>query len=122
MIRIVLVDDQPVFRSGFRTFLSIQPDMEVVGEAANGAEALEVVGTLRPDVVLMDVQMPVLDGVASTKRMRAAYPDVNIVLCTTFDADGYVLEGVRAGAVRYFLKDAEDDEILEAIRAASKKR
>lgn len=122
MIRLVLVDDHPVFRSGFRRFLSLQPDMEVVGEAANGAEALEVVGALLPDVVVMDVQMPVLDGVAATKRMRAAYPDVQIVLCTTFDTDDYVREGVRAGAVSYFLKDAEDNEILAAIRAASTRR
>jgi DNA-binding NarL/FixJ family response regulator len=118
MIRIVLVDDQPVFRSGTRTFLSVQPDMEVVGEAGNGAEAFDVVAALRPDVVLMDVQMPVLNGIAATKRIHAAYPEVHIVLFTTFFSDE-VVEGLRAGALSYLLKDAEDEAILHAIRAAS---
>lgn len=122
MIRVVLVDDQPMIRSGVQEFLSVQPDIEVVGEASNGIEALEVVAQLSPDVVLMDVRMPVLDGVAATKRLRAAYPEIQIVLFTTLDSDGYVQEGVQAGAAGYLLKSANVKAIVEALRMASQGR
>jgi DNA-binding NarL/FixJ family response regulator len=119
MIRIVLVDDQAEFRATTRFLLSLQPDFEVVGEAGNGVEALEVVEQVRPDVVLMDVHMPILDGVAATKRMHATYPDVRILLFTSSDRDGYVAEGVRAGAVGYLLKNIRRQALDAAIRAAS---
>lgn len=122
MIRVVLVDDQSAVRSGVQAFLSVQPDIEVVGEASNGAEALAIVAQVHPDVVLMDVRMPVLDGVAATKRMRAAYPEIQIVLFTTFDSDGYVHEGVQAGAAGYLLKNASVQAIVEALHTASQGR
>lgn len=119
MIRVVVVDDLPVVRTGLRKFLSVAPDIEVVGIAANGQEALQLVASAQPHVVLMDVEMPVLDGVAATKAIRQQYPDVQVVLLTIFDNDNYVLKGLHAGAVSYLLKDAEDAEIIGAIRAAA---
>lgn len=119
MIRVAIVDDVPAVRSGLRTFLSVAPDMEVAGDAANGQEALVLVAKVQPHVVLMDVEMPVLDGVAATKEIRATYPNIHIILLTMFDNDHYVLEGLKAGAQSYLLKDAEDDEIIGAIRAAA---
>ena len=119
MIRVAIVDDVLAVRSGLRTFLSVAPDMEVAGDAANGQEALALIARVQPHVVLMDVEMPVLDGVAATKEIRATYPNIHIILLTMFDNDHYVLEGLKAGAQSYLLKDAEDDEIIGAIRAAA---
>jgi len=119
-IRVVVVDDQRLIRSGLRKVLSVAPDIIVVGEAANGQEAVEVTISIRPDVVLMDVHMPVLNGVAATRRLQAEVPEAHVLLLSTFDDDEYVFEGLRSGAVGYLLKDAEDDELIAAIRAAAR--
>lgn len=119
-IRILLVDDQALFREGLRTLLSVQGDLEVVGEAGNGEEALRLALNLRPAVVLMDLQMPVLDGVAATRRLHESLPECRVIVLTTFDDDEYVFEGLRAGAVGYLLKDAPSAKLIEAIRAAAR--
>jgi DNA-binding NarL/FixJ family response regulator len=120
MIRVLLVDDQALFREALRTLISLQPDLEVAGESANGEEALESARTLRPDVVLMDLQMPVLDGVAATRRLHIELPECRVVALTTFDDDEYVFECLRAGAVGYLLKDAPSERLFEAIRTAAR--
>jgi DNA-binding NarL/FixJ family response regulator len=119
-IRVLLVDDQLLFREGLATLLSVRSEVEVVGEAANGLEALERVAALRPHVVLMDLRMPVLNGVEATRRLRAAYPDVRVVALTTFDDDEDVFEALRVGALGYLLKDVSADRLIEAIRAAAR--
>ena len=120
MIRILLVDDQALFREGLHTLLSVQPDLQVVGEAGNGEEALRQAAALHPDVVLMDLRMPVLDGVAATRRLHETQPDSRVIMLTTFDDDEYVFEGLRAGAVGYLLKDVPSEKLIEAIRAAAR--
>ena len=122
MIRIVLVDDQRMSRQITRRLLSMHADLMIVGEARDGIEALEVVSQARPDVVLMDVHMPILDGVETTKRMRSTYPDVKIVLFTSINHDSYVAEGMRAGAVGYLPKNTQPDVLVAAIRTASEGR
>ncbi len=119
-ITILLVDDQALFREGLRTLLSVQPDLRVVGEAANGEEALQMAASLCPAVVLMDLRMPVLDGVAATRRLRQEQPKCKVIVLTTFDDDEYVFEGLRAGAVGYLLKDVASARLIEAIRAAAR--
>src|SRR3954447_26167980 len=119
-IKILLVDDQPLFREGLRTLLSVQADFEVVGEAGNGEEAIRLARSLQPSVVLMDLQMPVLDGVAATRRLRAVQPGCRIIVLTTFDDDEMVFDGLRAGAVGYLLKDAPSEKLAEAIRVAAR--
>ena len=119
-IRILLVDDQPLFREGLRTLLSVHPDFEVVGEAGNGEEALRLGRSLQPLVVLMDLQMPVLDGVAATSRLHEEQPDCRVIVLTTFDDDEMVFDGLRAGAVGYLLKDAPSEKLAEAIRGAAR--
>jgi DNA-binding NarL/FixJ family response regulator len=118
--RVLLVDDQTLFREGLRTLLSSQPDLEVAGEAGDGEEALREAARLRPDVVLMDLRMPLLDGVAATRRLRAAQPGCRVIALTTFDDDEYVFEALRAGAVGYLLKDVSSPRLFEAIRAAAR--
>ncbi|MHB1912866.1 MAG: response regulator [Acidimicrobiales bacterium] len=115
-IRIVVVDDEALVRSGFRLILQSEPGFEVVGEAANGREAIEVVADRRPDVVLMDVRMPVMDGVEATRRITAT-EDTRILILTTFDLDAYLFDAVRAGASGFLLKDVPPDELANAIRA-----
>ncbi|HVF50833.1 MAG TPA: response regulator transcription factor, partial [Pyrinomonadaceae bacterium] len=119
-IRVLIVDDQALFREGLRTLLSVHAGLEVVGEAANGEEAVRQAGALRPSVVLMDLRMPVLDGVAATRRLRAEYPVCRVIALTTFDDDENVFECLRAGAVGYLLKDAPSEKLVEAIRAAAR--
>jgi DNA-binding NarL/FixJ family response regulator len=119
-IRVLLADDQNLFREGLETLLSLHDDLQVVGLAANGHEALEQAARNRPDVVLMDVQMPVLDGVAATRKLRESQPACRVILLTTFDDDEYVFEGLRAGAVGYLLKDVPAERLVEAIRAAAR--
>jgi DNA-binding NarL/FixJ family response regulator len=119
-IRILLVDDQTMFREGLRVILSVQPDFEVVGEAANGEEALRMAVKLKPHVVLMDLRMPVMDGVEATRRLHASFPESRVIMLTTFDDDEAVFEGLRAGALGYLLKDAPSEKLLEAIRAAAR--
>ncbi len=119
-IRLLLVDDQALFREGLRTLLSIWDDLEVVGEAANGQEALETAVALTPDVILMDLRMPVMDGVAATRRLREIQPQSRVIVLTTFDDDEHVFDGLRAGAVGYLLKDVSSEKLVEAIRATAR--
>jgi len=119
-ITILLVDDQPLFREGLRTLLSVQPDLKVVGEAGDGEEAIKLCRTLKPAVVLMDLQMPVLDGVEATRRLHHEQPDSRVIVLTTFDDDEMVFDGLRAGALGYLLKDAPSEKLAEAIRAAAR--
>ena len=119
-ITILLVDDQPLFREGLRTLLSVQPDLKVVGEAGDGEEAIKLCRTLKPAVVLMDLQMPVLDGVEATRRLHHKQPDSRVIVLTTFDDDEMVFDGLRAGALGYLLKDAPSEKLAEAIRAAAR--
>ncbi|MBM4461462.1 MAG: response regulator transcription factor [Chloroflexi bacterium] len=118
-IRILLVDDQALFRAGLRLLLATQPDFVVAGEAADGEEALREAARLQPDVVLMDLRMPVLDGVAATRRLHEAQPCCRVIALTTFDDDEYVFEALRAGAVGYLLKDVSSAKLFEAVRAAA---
>ena len=119
-IQILLVDDQPLFREGLATLLMLHENINVVGEANNGQEAVDKVAELRPDVVLMDVRMPVLDGVAATKVLLREHPQVRVIMLTTFDDDEYVFEGLRAGALGYLLKDVSSDKLVEAIETAAR--
>jgi DNA-binding NarL/FixJ family response regulator len=119
-IRILIVDDQALFREGLRTLLSVQSGFEVVGEAGNGEEALRLTANLKPDIILMDLRMPVLDGVTATKRLSGQYPDCRVIVLTTFDEDEFVFEGIRAGAVGYLLKDVSSEILFEAINAAAR--
>ena len=119
-IRILLCDDQPLFRKGLRILLSLQPDFEVVDEAGNGAEAIELAKKHRPAVVLMDLQMPGLDGIAATRWVRAELPECQVIALTTFDDDENVFEGLRAGAIGYLLKDVSPEKLFEAIRLSAR--
>ncbi|MEU2108394.1 MULTISPECIES: response regulator transcription factor [unclassified Streptomyces] len=119
MIRVLLADDQALVRAGFRALLDAQPDIEVAGEAADGEEALAGVAQLRPDVVLMDIRMPRLDGLAATRRITedTALDGVKVVMLTTFELDEYVFEAIRSGASGFLVKDTEPEELLRAVRA-----
>ncbi|NUS10337.1 MAG: response regulator transcription factor [Streptomyces sp.] len=119
MIRVVLADDQVLVRAGFRALLDAQGDIEVVGEAADGREALRIVRELRPDAVLMDIRMPVMDGLAATREITgdADMEEVRVVVLTTFELDEYVFEAIRSGASGFLVKDTEPDELLRAVRA-----
>jgi DNA-binding NarL/FixJ family response regulator len=119
-IRVLLVDDQSLFREGLRTLLSVEPDLEVVGEAAHGEEAVQRVKSLAPDVVLMDLRMPVLGGVEATRRVRALVPACQVIVLTTFDDDEEVFEALRSGAAGYLLKDAPSAKLVEAIRGVAR--
>jgi DNA-binding NarL/FixJ family response regulator len=118
-ISILLVDDQPMLRLGFRLVLDAQTDMSVVGEAAEGAEAVALVQSLRPDVVLMDVRMPGMDGIEATRRITHSTSDTRILILTTFDLDEYAYAGLRAGASGFLLKDVPPPDLLTAIRAVA---
>lgn len=119
-IRILLVDDQALFREGLRTLLSLHKDIEIVGEAGDGREALELATFYQPDVVLMDLRMPILDGVAATRRLKESVPKARVIVLTTFDDDETVFDGLRAGAVGYLLKDVSSEKLVEAIRVAAR--
>ncbi|MFF0744701.1 response regulator [Streptomyces sp. NPDC004111] len=119
MIRVLLADDQALVRAGFRALLGVQNDIEVAGEAADGEEAVRLVGELRPDVVLMDIRMPLLDGLAATRRITGdpASDGVKVVMLTTFELDEYVFEAIRSGASGFLVKDTEPEELVRAVRA-----
>jgi DNA-binding NarL/FixJ family response regulator len=116
--RILLVDDQKLVRSGFALILSVEPDLEVVGEASDGEEAVRLTRQLRPDIVLMDVQMPVMDGIEAT-RLVVADDLAKVVILTTFDRDDYVYAGLSAGASGFLLKNADAEHLVEAVRAVA---
>jgi DNA-binding NarL/FixJ family response regulator len=120
MIRIVIADDHAVVRAGLAQLLGTFPDVELVGTAADGAEAVALSAERRPDVVLMDLEMPVLDGIAATARIRAAQPEVAVVVLTSFSDRERILRALDAGAAGYLLKDAEPDELGRAIHAAAR--
>jgi DNA-binding NarL/FixJ family response regulator len=119
VIRVLLADDQLLVRAGFRALLDAQEDIGVVGEAADGEETVRLVGELRPDVVLMDIRMPVLDGLAATRRITGdeRLKGVKVVMLTTFELDEYVFEAIRSGASGFLVKDTEPEELLRAVRA-----
>ena len=118
-IRVLLVDDQRLMRDGLRTLLELEPDIDVVGEASNGQEALQAYAEHRPAVVLMDIRMPVMTGVEATSRLCQDWPEANIIILTTFDDDEYIFEGLSAGAKGYLLKDVSGEELATAVRAVA---
>ncbi|MBL7257447.1 response regulator [Paractinoplanes lichenicola] len=120
MIRVLVVDDQPMIRAGIHAILDSQPDLSVVGEAENGRVAIERTRSLRPDVVLMDVRMPELDGLAATREILGAGGDTpRVLMLTTFDIDDYVYEALRAGASGFLLKDSDPEELMRAVRVVA---
>jgi DNA-binding NarL/FixJ family response regulator len=119
MTTVLIADDQGLVRVGLRKILEVEPDTEVVGEAADGEDAVRQARTLRPDVVLMDIRMPVLDGIEATRRIVGAQPDAKVLVLTTFGLDGYVFEALRAGASGFMLKDAPPEEIAAAVRVVA---
>ena len=116
MIKVLLADDQTIIRDGLRALLSMHADIEVVGEACNGIEAVERVRSLRPDVVLTDIRMPEMDGVAATQRIKKEFPDTVVIVLTTFDDDEYIIKAMTYGASGYLLKDIGADKLIEAVR------
>lgn len=119
-IRVLLVDDQVLFREGLEILLSVHKDIQVVGNASNGQEAFDVATHVRPDVVLMDVRMPVLDGVRATSLLKDVLPQCRVIVLTTFDDDEYIFDALRSGAVGYLLKDVDSAQLVEAIRAVAR--
>ncbi|WP_375502107.1 response regulator [uncultured Jatrophihabitans sp.] len=118
-VRVLLADDQPLLRQGFAMIVGAEPDMLVVGEAAEGVEAVALARALRPDIVLMDVRMPGLDGIAATRQITASQPEVKVIILTTFDIDEYAFDGLRAGASGFLLKNARPEDLLRGIRAVA---
>lgn len=118
-LRVVVVDDQPLVRAGLAALLSLESDIEVVGEAADGSAAVELCGEVRPDVVLMDVRMPVLDGIEATRRLTASGNPARVLVLTTFDLDEHVYDALRAGAAGFLLKDADREELVRAVRVVA---
>src|SRR5215218_1526869 len=118
-IRVAIADDQAMVRAGFAALLAAQDNVEVVGEVSNGAEAVDLVAREQPDVVLMDVRMPVLDGIEATRQIAAAHPDVRVIMLTTFDIDEYVFQAIRAGASGFLLKDAAPADLVNAVRVVA---
>ncbi|MFD5433991.1 response regulator [Kitasatospora sp. NPDC127067] len=119
-VRLLIVDDHPIVRDGLRGAFADSPEFEVVGEAGNGAEALDRVAELKPDLVLMDLRMPVMDGVTAIHRLGETAPGVRVLVLTTFDTDNDVLPAIEAGATGYLLKDAPTEELLRAARVAAR--
>lgn len=115
-VRVVLVDDTRMFRDGLRMVIDMEEDLTVVGVAGDGAEGLEVVHRVQPDVVLMDIRMPVMDGVEATRRIKAEWPRIHVIILTTYSDDEFIFEGLKAGAVGYMVKDLPASELVQAIR------
>ena len=115
-IKVLIADDHPIVREGLAAVVGQEPDMEVVGQASNGAEAVAEAGILRPDVVLMDLRMPEMDGVQAILKIKEDAPDMGIIILTTYDTDEDVFKGIEAGARAYLLKDSPPEEVLNAIR------
>lgn len=120
MIRLLLVDDQPLFREGLRAVLSADPGLQVIAEAGNGEEALRACEQHRPDIALMDLNMPIMNGVVATRRLRIQQPECRVLVLTTFDDNTWLFEALRAGAVGYLLKDATAERLREAVHAAAR--
>jgi DNA-binding NarL/FixJ family response regulator len=120
LIRLLIADDHPVVRDGLRGMVAAEPDLEVVGEAGNGLEVLALVPRVRPDVALVDLRMPELDGVATIRALRERHPEVRVLVLTTFDTERDVVSAVEAGATGYLLKDAPRAELFRAIRSAAR--
>jgi DNA-binding NarL/FixJ family response regulator len=122
MIRVLLVDDQPLLRSGFRALLEVEDDIEVVAEAANGKEGVALAKEHRPDIALIDIQMPVMDGIEATRRIAAdpTLAHVHVVILTNYGLDEYVFEALRAGAAGFLVKDIEPEDFLHAVRVAAR--
>lgn len=120
MIRVLVADDQAMVRAGFAALLTAQPDFDVVGQAENGEEAVTLAAQTAPDVVLMDVRMPVLDGIAATREVLARAPGTRVLVLTTFDVDDYVLDAIRAGASGFLLKDSPPEDLVAAVRIVAR--
>jgi Response regulator containing a CheY-like receiver domain and an HTH DNA-binding domain len=118
MIKVIIVDDQEIVREGLKMILSLHEEIEIIGEASNGQELLKLVETIIPEVVLMDIRMPVMNGIEATKLMKERYPDIKIIILTTFNEDEYIFEGLKNGANGYILKDSGSKEIITAIKSA----
>lgn len=116
-IKVIIADDQSIIRSGLKLILEMEDDIEVLGLASNGNEAFDLAGELKPDVLLMDIRMPICDGVTATKKIVQKYPSVKIIILTTFLEDEYIFEALKYGAKGYLLKDVESDKLAESIRA-----
>jgi DNA-binding NarL/FixJ family response regulator len=119
VIGVLLADDQALVREGFRLIIEVEPDIEVVGEAGDGVETVEQAKRLRPDVILMDIRMPGLDGIAATRRLAQAGVAARVLMLTTFDRDDYLYEAMKAGASGFLLKDARRDQLVHAIRTVA---
>jgi len=119
-IKILMADDHPVVRAGIRGMLETQPEFQVVSEAENGREAFEQIAKFNPDVVLMDLRMPEMDGVEAIGKIKEKYPDINVLVLTTYDTDADIVRAVEAGATGYLLKDAPREELFRAVRATAK--
>ena len=118
-VRVAIADDEALVRGGFRAILDSDPDLDVVAEAADGRQALAAVERFAPDVVVMDIRMPELDGLAATRQLRATHPEVRVLIVTTFDLDEYVYDALQAGAAGFLLKDARPTELIGAVRAVA---
>jgi len=119
-ITVLLADDQRLMREGLATLLALADDIEIVGQAADGQEAIDLAKRHKPDVILMDIQMPRIDGIAATQAIKAALPDTKVIMLTTFSDDEYLMAGLRSGAIGYLLKDMPSEQLAEAIRSAAK--
>ena len=117
-IRVLLADDQDIIRTGLTIILNHQADIEVIGQAADGVEAIDLAKKLQPDVILMDIKMPQLNGIQATRQIVTALPKTQIIILTTYDTDDWVFDGIRAGAIGYLLKDTSGDNLAEAVRGA----
>src|SRR5215469_6277024 len=119
-IRVIIADDHPIVRSGLRLMLGMDEGIELVGEAADGSAALQLIGSLQPDVVLMDLRMPVMDGLEAIERIRAEWPQIAIIVLTTYDEDDLILRSLQAGVRGYLLKESSLETVLQAIESAAR--